>query len=52
MNLSSHMRDNDYDLYVIDNGSSIEGKSKHTSFELGENVYFGGGFNAAIAVYS
>jgi GT2 family glycosyltransferase len=38
----------DYDLFVIDNGSSNEGKSKHTSFELGENVYFGGGFNAAM----
>ena len=38
----------DYDLFVIDNGSSLEGKSKHTSFELGENVYFGGGFNAAM----
>jgi len=39
---------NDYDLFVIDNGSTPEGKSKHTSFELGENVYFGGGFNAAM----
>jgi len=38
----------DYDLFVIDNGSSDTGKSKHTSFELGENVYFGGGFNAAM----
>ena len=39
---------NDYDLFVIDNGSSKEGKSKHTSLELEENVYFGGGFNAAM----
>jgi GT2 family glycosyltransferase len=38
----------DYDLFVIDNGSSSEGKSKYTSFELGDNVYFGGGFNAAM----
>ena len=38
----------DYDLFVIDNGSSREGKSKHTSLELEENVYFGGGFNAAM----
>jgi len=38
----------DYDLFVIDNGSGKEGKSKHTSFELEENVYFGGGFNAAM----
>ena len=33
---------------MIDNGSSKEGKSKHTSLELEENVYFGGGFNAAM----
>lgn len=38
----------DYDLFVIDNGSNQKGKSKHTSFELGENFYFGGGFNAAM----
>jgi GT2 family glycosyltransferase len=38
----------DYDLFVIDNGSHQKGKSKHTSLELEENVYFGGGFNAAI----
>ena len=38
----------DYDLFVIDNGSSKEGKSKYTSLELEENVYFGGGFNAAM----
>lgn len=37
-----------YDLFVIDNASSTEGKSKHTSFELEENVYFGGGLNAAM----
>lgn len=38
----------DYDLFVIDNGSHQKGKSKHTSLELEENVYFGGGFNAAM----
>jgi len=38
----------DYDLFVIDNGSSKESKSKYTSLELEENVYFGGGFNAAM----
>jgi GT2 family glycosyltransferase len=38
----------DYDLFVIDNGSSKKGKSKHTSLEMEENVYFGGGFNAAM----
>lgn len=39
---------NDYDLFVLDNGSSPEGQSKYTSFRLDENVYFGGGFNAAM----
>ena len=38
----------DYDLFVIDNGSTKEGKSKYTGMELSENVYFGGGFNAAM----
>jgi GT2 family glycosyltransferase len=38
----------DYDLFIIDNGSSKKGKSKHTSLEMEENVYFGGGFNAAM----
>ena len=39
---------NDYDLFVLDNGSSVEGQSKYTTFKLDENVYFGGGFNAAM----
>lgn len=38
----------DYDLFILDNGSSKEGMSKYTSFKLDENVYFGGGFNAAM----
>jgi len=37
----------DYDLEVIDNGSSSEKKSKYTSLQLPENVYFGGGLAAA-----
>jgi GT2 family glycosyltransferase len=41
-------RSNLYDLTVLDNGSSSEGKSKYTTFELEKNVYFGGGFNAAM----
>lgn len=38
----------DYDLFVLDNGSKPEGTSKHTAFKLDTNVYFGGGFNAAM----
>ena len=39
---------NDYDLFVLDNGSTPEGTSKHTSFKLDTNVYFGGGLNASM----
>jgi GT2 family glycosyltransferase len=39
---------NDYDLFVLDNGSKPEGTSKHTTFKLDTNVYFGGGLNAAM----
>lgn len=38
----------DYDLFVLDNGSNDGGRSKHTSFALEQNVYFGGGLNASI----
>ena len=38
----------DYDLFVLDNGSTPEGKSKYTTFQLDTNVYFGGGLNAAM----
>ena len=37
-----------YDVTVLDNGSSNDGKSKYTTFELEKNVYMGGGFNAAM----
>lgn len=37
-----------YDVFVIDNGSNDVGTSKYTSFKLEQNVYFGGGFNAAM----
>ena len=39
---------NDYDLFVIDNGSKPEGTSKYTTFKLEQNVYMGGGFNAGM----
>lgn len=38
----------DYDLFVLDNASKPEGTSKHTTFKLDTNVYFGGGLNAAM----
>jgi GT2 family glycosyltransferase len=38
----------DYELIVFDNGSSKEGRSKYTTYGTDSNVYFGGGFNAAM----
>lgn len=38
----------DYELFVLDNGSKNEGKSKYTTFQLESNVYFGGGLNASM----
>jgi GT2 family glycosyltransferase len=45
--LKPYERD-DYDLFVLDNGSKPDGRSKHTSFQLESNVYFGGGLNASM----
>jgi GT2 family glycosyltransferase len=39
---------NDYELMVFDNGSSKDGQSKYTTHGIEKNVYFGGGFNAAM----
>jgi GT2 family glycosyltransferase len=38
----------DYDLIVLDNGSKPEGTSKYAYAKLDDNVYFGGGLNAAM----
>ena len=38
-------QNNLYDIMVMDNGSTEEGKSKYTTHETGKNVYFGGGLN-------
>ena len=38
----------DYDIFVIDNGSTGTGISKYTALRSEQNVYFGGGFNAAM----
>ena len=32
-----------YDIMVMDNGSTEKGRSKYTTHETGENIYFGGG---------
>ena len=37
-----------YDLVVIDNGSDIGKESKYNTYKLDENVFFGGGLNAAM----
>lgn len=36
-----------YDLFVLDNGSSNEGKSKYSTKELKKNLFFGGALNYA-----
>jgi hypothetical protein len=38
----------DYDLIVIDNGSSEGKSSKYSTFKLEENVYFGGGLDVTM----
>lgn len=38
----------DYELMVFDNGSNEAGRSRYTTHALDQNVYFGGGFNAAM----
>ena len=44
--LSPYMGD-DYDLFVLDNGSDGDKKSTHPSLKTGYNGYFGGGLNWA-----
>lgn len=41
----------DYDLIIIDNGSKTEGKSKYTTYETGQNTYFGGALNIALQFF-
>jgi GT2 family glycosyltransferase len=38
----------DYELMVFDNGSNDAGRSKYTTHRIEQNVFFGGGFNAAM----
>ena len=44
-------RDDSYDLVIIDNGSSKEGMSKYTTYQTGQNVYFGGALNLAMQLF-
>jgi len=41
----------DYDMMLIDNGSTPEGKSRHTTHETGQNTYFGGALNIAMQFF-
>ena len=48
--LKPYERD-DYDLILIDNGSTSDGKSKYTTHETGKNTYFGGALNIALQFF-
>jgi hypothetical protein len=41
----------DYDLVIIDNGSKPDRKSKYTTYETGQNTYFGGALNIAMQLF-
>lgn len=45
--LKPYERD-DYDLMVFDNGSPPNGRAVNTTHVMDKNLYFGGGFNAAM----
>jgi hypothetical protein len=42
---------NDYNLVIIDNGSKADRKSKYTTYETGQNTYFGGALNIAMQLF-
>jgi len=42
---------NDYELIIIDNGSRGDRKSKYTTYETGQNTYFGGALNIAMQLF-
>jgi len=46
--LAPEQESGQYDLVVIDNGSDIGKESKYNTYKLDENIYFGGGLNAAM----
>ena len=48
--LEPYKRD-DYDMILIDKGSTPEGKSKYTTHETGQNCYFGGAINIAFQYF-
>jgi hypothetical protein len=45
-------RNDNYDMILIDNGSTPEGKSKYTTHETGQNCYFGGALNIALEYFT
>jgi GT2 family glycosyltransferase len=53
LTLSELSRQNLYNcnLIIIDNGSRSEEKSKYTTYETGENCYFGGALNLAMDLF-
>ena len=44
-------RRDEYDMILIDNGSTTDGKSKYTTHETGQNCYFGGALNIALQYF-
>lgn len=40
----------DYDLFVLENGSAQDKRSKYATHLMDKNLYFGGGFNAAMSI--
>ncbi len=46
--LEPERREGNYDLVVIDNGSDPGKESKYSTYRSNENIFFGGGLNAAM----
>ena len=43
----SKYKSNDYDLFILNNGSDKENESNYPSLNTGKNLYFGGGLDWA-----
>lgn len=48
--LASEQTKGNYELVVVDNGSSAGKESKYTTYRLDKNVFFGGALNACMAM--
>ncbi len=46
--LAPDQKEGNYDLVVVDNGSDPDKGSQYTTYKLEDNVFFGGGLNAAM----